>query len=392
MDINALEIRASELRGKINEAAGDDNADAKALDGMRADYGNVEARLRALRAVADASPTAADTTERRAFTKLENRASVGAIVDAIIDGRATTGATSELQTELKMNANHVPLSLLTAETRAAASVAAPSDVGRNQRPILDAVFPNGAAAFMNVSQPMVGVGESVYPVMTSANAAADVDEAAPVADSAGTFDAFNLTPRRIQASFTYSREDRAVFASMEDTLRRNLSDALSSGLDKYILTKTDLGLFDHGTAPTAPGAVAKYADYRAAILGRVDGIYASNAMDVKLLLNPATYQHADTVWRGNAVGEESGLEAVMRLSGGVRVSGHAPASSSNVSQAVTCRGPMGAAVAPVWNGIEIVFDNLTLLANGQLKLTAIMLANFKVLRADQYVRTSFKLA
>ena len=53
----------------------------------------------------------------------------------------------------------------------------------------------------------------------------------------------------------------------------NLNDALSSGIDKYILTKTDLGLLDFGTDPT-PGTEETFATYRAAIFSQVDGRYA----------------------------------------------------------------------------------------------------------------------
>ena len=42
----------------------------------------------------------------------------------------------------------------------------------------------------------------------------------------------------------------------------NLSDALSSsGLDKYVLTKTDTGLLEFGSDPTA-GAVENFLSYQ----------------------------------------------------------------------------------------------------------------------------------
>ena len=389
MDLKALEIRASELRTEINELATADDADAAQLDKLRNEYGTVEARMRALKTISESQPTPTnDDRETREFGELESRASVGSIIDATIAGRLTDGAEAELQTELGLNANQIPLALI--ETRAATP--APSDVGRNQAPILDAVFPNGAAAFLGVSQPTVAAGESVYPVMTTATAASDYDEAASVDDTVGAFETTVLKPRRIQASFSYSREDRALFAGMEDALRRNLSDSLSAGLDKYVLIKADTGLFDHGTDPADASSETTYAGYRAAIMGRVDGIYASRASDVKLLVNAATYQHMDTEFRNNNGSDESALEAVMRLSGGVRVSGHAPAAASKVSDAVTFRGPGGAAVAPIWNGVTIIDDQITGAATGTLKLTAVMLGNFAVLRADQYVRLSFKSA
>ena len=386
--LKQLEIRASELRTEINDMATGGDADAGKLDELRAEYNTTETRIRALKTIADSAPTPIDSPETRALAELENRASVGSIIDATIAGRLTDGATAELQAELGLNANQIPLALI--ETRAATP--APSDVGRNQAPILQAVFPNGAAAFLGVAQPTVAAGESVFPVMTTATAASDYDEAASVDDTVGAFETTVLKPRRIQASFSYSREDRALFASMEDALRRNLSDSLSAGLDKYVLTKAAKGLFDHGSDPTAASNETTYTGYRSAIMSRVDGIYASRAADVKLLVNPATYQHMDTKFRNANGSDESALEAVMRLSGGIRVSGHAPAAASKVSDAVTFRGPSGAAVAPIWDGLTIIDDQITGAATGTLKMTAVMLANFAVLRADQYVRLSFKSA
>ena len=45
-------------------------------------------------------------------------------------------------------------------------------------------------------------------------------------DDGRFFSAEVLSPSRIQASFFYSREDRARFAGMDESLRENLSDGL----------------------------------------------------------------------------------------------------------------------------------------------------------------------
>ena len=71
---------------------------------------------------------------------------------------------------------------------------APADVGQNQAAIIPAIFPQSAAAFMGIDMPTVGVGESVYPVMTSQHQAGDVDEAASVGETTGAFTADVLIP------------------------------------------------------------------------------------------------------------------------------------------------------------------------------------------------------
>ena len=145
----------------------------------------------------------------------------------------------------------------------------------------------------------------------------------------------------------------------------NLSDALQSGMDKYILTKTDLGLLDFGTDPTPETGVETFARYRAAIYSSVDGRYAMESGGVRLLVGPKTYENMSTIYRGNNA-DDSALDSLMRISGGVRVSAHVPAPASNIQQAVTARG-MGLrhAVGPIWSGIDLIFDNVTSRGQGR---------------------------
>ena len=153
----------------------------------------------------------------------------------------------------------------------------------------------------------------------------------------GAFTADVLKPRRIQASFFYSREDRARFAGMDAALRQNLSDALSNGLDKIVVAKTDSGLVEFGTDPTAPGTKSGFTDYRDSIFDAIDGRYASTTGEIRLLVGPVTYKAMGAVYRGNNA-DDSALDSVMRISGGVKVSAHVPAATSDVQQAVNCQG------------------------------------------------------
>ena len=53
---------------------------------------------------------------------------------------------------------------------------------------------------------------------------------------------------------------------------------------------------------------------------------------------------------------------------------------------------IGIASRRFWDGVTIVYDEVTKAATGEIVLTAVMLANFAVLRADGYTRRAFKLA
>ena len=328
-----VEVRLSEVKKGLNELGSKpelSDEDRTQFEVLKKEYGDLEVRYQAL-TISEGEPEKRETKgtpAERERTELEARCNVGSIFASVMEHRATEGAERELQTELGLSDNQIPLCLI--ETRAITP--APANVGQDQATIVPAVFPMGAAAFLGVDMPTVKVGEAVYPVLTNNTAAGDVAEAGNVTETTGSFSAEVLTPRRIQASFFYSREDRARFAGMDEALRMNLNDALSSGLDKYILAKTDLGLLDFGTDPTA-GSEETFATYRAAIFGEVDGRYAMTAADVCTLVGGDTFAHMSLKYRGNAA-DDSALDSLMMKSGGVRVSAHVPVKdNSNVQQA-----------------------------------------------------------
>ena len=123
------------------------------------------------------------------------------------------------------------------ETRAVTP--APSDVGQNQSTIIPGVFPQSCAAFMGIDTPTVAVGEAIYPVLATNATVGTPAENAAQAETTGSFTADVLSPSRLQASFFYSREDRARFSGMDEALRMNLSEALADGLDQQILAGTN---------------------------------------------------------------------------------------------------------------------------------------------------------
>ena len=52
------------------------------------------------------------------------------------------------------------------------------------------------------------------------------------------------------------------------------------------------------------------------------------------------------------------------------------------------------AVAPVWQGVALIRDEVTstLRKAGQISVTAVMMADFKILRSAGFQRARFKLA
>ena len=395
-DLQKLESRLGAVRVRLSEIAGAELTDEtrSELESLRTEYVDLELRADAARMAGDAAPdkpTTTETSEGREYGQLLSRSNIGEIFDASFTSKPLSGATGELQTHLGMDMNQVPLALLRRqhpedgrlETRAVTP--APGDVGTNQAATLMYVFPSSAASFLGVNQPSVGVSESVFPVMTNAPDVGTPAENAAQAESTGAFATETLVPRRLQASYFYSMEDRSRFAGMAEALRESLSMGLSDGLDDQILSGTN-GFFTGTNLPNNNVTAATTFDLYMSqfAYGRVDGRYASNASEVFTVMGATSYTHAGSVYRNTSV-DRNALERLQDVTGGVRVSAHVPAAASNKQNAIMRVGMNGqAAVAPIWEGIQLIPDNITKAANGQIVITAIMLYNFKILRQADF--------
>ena len=356
-------------------------------DEQRAEMGTLTTRMQQLEVEARAAILAEDEItitrtdvvdgEDRELRSLIGRANVGNIFEAALEHRATGGAEAELQTHYRVAANAIPLALL--ETRAVTP--APGQVAQNQSAILPGVFPQSCAAFMGVDMPTVPVGDAVYPVLGTNADVGKPAENASQAETTGSFSADVLSPSRLQASFFYSREDRARFSGMDEALRMNLGDALSDGLDKQILTGTE-GLFTGTKLPNHNvSAATSYANYRNELgYGRVDGTYAGGVGDLRIIMGAATYGHSAGVFRSTNAGDRAALEDLMAVTAGVKVSAHVPAVVSHKQNAVIRLGMRRDMVAPVWEGVTLIPDEITKAGSGQIVITAVMLHAVKILR------------
>ena len=390
-----LSLRASEIRTRLAALAGIDDLDdeqRQELDALRNEMRDVEARYQAA-AIAEDKPTETRTStpEGAELAALIDGAALGNIFQAVVEHRQTHGREAELQQHYGLTANAVPLAMLRGaaplETRAVTP--APANVGQNQAAIVPGVFPQSCAAFLGIDMPTVGVGEAVFPVLTQNATVGTPAENAAQAETTGSFSADVLSPSRLQASFFYSREDRARFAGMSEVLRMNLGDALADALDQQIIAGTNGLLTGTNLANNNVNIVTTYNGYREAFAyGRVDGTYASTVADVRVVMGSATYAHCSTQFVNN----RDALSDLMAASGGVKVSAHVPAASGDKQNSIIRLGTRRDMVAPVWEGVQLIPDEITLAANGQIKITAVMLHAVKILRAAGFHKQQAQLA
>ena len=381
-----LELRQSEARQELadllekdpdNEKIGTLNVDMRSLD--RQIMGHKIANPEPESRVVKGSP------EARELRQLIDKSNVGEIFDAALGKRAVDGASAEIQKHYGLDVNQVPLAMLVKDwadddLEKRAVTPAPGNVGQEQNSIVPYVFPQSAATFLGISMPTVPVGEAVYPVLTKKLDVGTPAENAEQDETTGSFSADVLSPSRIQAAFFYSREDRARFAGMDAALRQNLIEGLDDGLDAEILSGTN-GLFT-GTnlANNNQTTNDTFDSYLSNLCwNQIDGRYAAMASDLSMVVGAATLKDLGATYRNTSV-DRSALDRLMELTSGVRVSAHVPVPATNRQNVVIRRGMSMTAVAPVWEGITIIPDEVTQAKKGQLVITAVMLFAMKVLR------------
>ena len=380
-------LRTSEIRKRLAELAAIEemNDEQRSEIGtLRTEYVDVEAKYQASVTAEDTpSEQRSDDAEGRELRSLIVDANVGTIFEAALEHRSTDGREAEIQKHFGLGANQVPLAML--ETRAVTP--APSSVGADQSAIIPGVFPQSVAAFLGVDMPTVGVGEHVFPVLTKNADVGTPAENAAQAETTGSFSADALSPSRLQASFFYAREDRARFAGMDEALRMNLSEALGDALDKEILVGTNGLLTGTVLSNHAVTAATTYANYRALFgYGRVDGVYAGGVGDIRIVMGHETYGHAAGVFRSDTAGDRAALEDLMQVTAGVKVSAHIPDAANNKQNSVIRLGMRRDMVAPIWEGISLIPDEITKAGTGQIVVTAVMLHAVKILRAAGFYK------
>ena len=389
-----LELRQSEARQELadllekdpdNEKIGALNMEMRSLDRQivahKLTKPDPETR------VVEGSP------EAREMRELRNQAQIGDVFGAALNGKPVSGAMAEFQKETGLAGNEFSIRQLMDSERMEhrAVTPAPTNVESQQQPIIPYVFPQSVAAFLGIPQPVIASGDATFPVLTSELSVEAPAENAVTSETTGAFSAELLPPKRLQASFFFSREDRARFAGMEESLRQNLTMGLMAGLDERIISGDSDGLL-HGTnlADHDAAAVTTFESYKSQLAyGRVDGRYATGVGDVRIVMGSGTYAHSATAYRANgnnADGADAALNVLMNDTSGVRVSAYVPAVASNKQNAIVRLGMAMDAISAVWSNIAIIPDEVTKASAGQIVLTAIMLYNFKLLRAAGFYK------
>ena len=382
-----LTIKLSSARQKLNELLTvEERTDEQTaeLETLTAEVQKCEPELRAAIA-SEGEETTVETTlkpEDRELREILGKASVGSIVSHALRNKATSGAERELQDHFELSTNEIPLELLRTPLESRAVTVAPSAVGSQQQPIVQPVFAEGDIAFLGARETMLAAGDAVFPVLsTRPTVHGPYKDSTSAGNTTGTFTADVLEPSRIQSAWLHRRTDAVRFPGMDDSLRMSLKGGLQEGLGKELVDQivSDVARTDASAADT-------FASYRSRfVYAQIDGRYATSEADIRLLVGSATLQDAAVLYRSNNA-DDSAVDSLRRVSGGLRVSPHIAAASGNKQDVIVRRGLRDDIHIGLWPGVAIIDDQVTAAAKGEITLTAVLLAAWKVTRAAGFAR------
>ena len=128
-----------------------------------------------------------------------------------------------MQDAYGLDRNQFPVDML----RTVGVTPGPADGPATARPAIPYIFASAAHTFLGIGTPTVPMGEAVFNTLGTPATVHAPGKGAEAAHTVGAFTSKKIEPSRLQASFFFTREDRARVPGMEAGLRRNLMDALS---------------------------------------------------------------------------------------------------------------------------------------------------------------------
>lgn len=220
------------------------------------------------------------------------------------------------------------------------------------------------------------VGDLQYPVMSSANVSWE-GETAKAKDANITFSNVKLSPKRLSVVVPISKQfivQDSVGA--EAAIREEIFNAINSKLEATVLgaekgsTTQPAGLFytASGTAVPTVSDFAKLTDFEA-------GLEDANVVgNMKYLVSPK----AKAALRNMVKGAKS--TALVFENG--EVDGTPALCTSNLKDKFVAYGDFSNLVLAQWGNLDITVDNVTLAAEGQIRLVVNAYFDAKVLRPE----------
>lgn len=384
--------------------------DQDALDKITSDIRLLETRFRAAMQKEDEEDRAAAAgdpdTKRRDFEELEGRCSVTAFLGEVATNRNLSGPEAEFRDEMlgdQVEPGMMPLRLLEdrsedrTEDRAVTPVAAAAKGLGSQADIMPRVFTRSVAAELGVAMPSVPMGTRTYPVLTAGTTVSMQSPSGDQAAVAGTFAGNTLSPVRLTGAYEFRVEDLQLLRGLEEALRRDLRMALTDQMDHQVINGNGSapnvnGFISELPAPTDAAARASWDIFLTSFVSGVDGINSYSIADIAAVIGKDTYGRMEAVYRA----DETDITAFAHLSNrarGIRVSSRIPAKAAKDQMGIFAKTayPGTNAVAPIWEAVQLIRDPYTLATKGEVRITMLMLWNFKIIREAGWYLYDFQI-
>ena len=409
LPIQKLQLRASEIRGRLAELAKSDEPDVEALsevETLRTEYVTNETRQSALMIAGDVPEPIETRTEDHQVAELRSNVDFGRYLAASLAHTGVTGAEREYNDHLGLPADHFPLELLTRdaddelETRAAVD----GDAGVSQSSWIERLFSDTAAAQLGVQMPSVAPGITAYPLLGSTADPVQRGRTEASTDATITATVTEIKPTRSSVRATYSIEDNARLPGFAEAIGRDLRGAMTEKIDRTIFIGDDGA--NESTADitgftTLAGVIeleltqtnkVKADEVLKSLAGLIDGKYAASMGDINVVATVGSNQ----LWLGTIHNSAASNETI---AGFLRANGVSWTTRGDIETA-TANGDFGAfiglnrgiantAVAPVWMGAQMLVDPYSGAAKGEVSLTLNYLWGFQVPRKSNFRRLKY---
>lgn len=423
-DLQRATIRASEIRTRLAELGGLDTLEDEQrseLESLRAEYADVERRTVAL-TIAGSETTTETTTEAtetretaegRELRELRERVDFEPYLSAALAGTGVTvGAEAELNQHMGIPAHHFPTELLAGtvehredggnlETRAAID----GDGKANQGSWIDRMFADTAAARLGVSMPSVAAGIAAYPVIASNATPAQRGRTQASTGATITAAVTEVSPTRKAVHAIFSIEDDARLPGLADAIMRDLRAAMVERVDRTIFlgdstaNENTADITGFRTAANITEATLSQAnkvkgvDTVKAFADMVDGIYAGGFGDMSIVSAIGAWRLWESTVLPTPVTTGQTIASYMRAAGlswTARGSIETATSNGDFGAFVGLqRGIANAAVAPVWEGAQLIRDPYSGATKGEVSLSLHYLWGFKIPRTANWRRLKF---
>jgi HK97 family phage major capsid protein len=401
--LNSVTItrRQSEIRQALAGLVGKETPtedETRNMGALDLEYRNNETRYRA-------ALIAEDTERRDAGAELETRSGkewaemmagfeLRQVALNLDEGAALNGKTAEIVQELRSKGGYqgIPVPLAALETRAGETVAADQINPNMIRNVIDRIFPNSIAAQLGIERIAIAQGSVSFPVATAG--AVFGWQTTELGDIAAA-NPYATTERSLSPDYTggaqmvISRKSlKQAGEGLEQSIRRDLTAAIGAELDRVVINGTGAagqplgiipGAVGYGITSTAVGAAATWAAFRAEVVAFMVANAITSPSQVNLAFDPAIWAVLDDTqaFSGDSVTE---WDRLVKHVGTPAISNIVPAASAIMTANVQGIAP---GYLGIYGGIDLIRDQYTKAASGQLVLTGLVTADFTVPRGLQ---------